>query len=370
MKTWHIWNFPDNIYISLTDEIREEFFNEMFKKVGGKRPYARFLGLNQMAVKSYHRGSTCKNGLKHPQAIPIWVFKKSLSLMNEDLKEKLEDNIVLLKAKNKGIPIINPKLPFKESPAFYRIVAHMIGDGSASGRKVPYYANTCKELREQFKKDLEIFGEMKIYERKPNTTPIVCFPKVITDILSYVLDVKFTYPDRIPKQIFNASKECKVAFLQALFDDEGTISTNLAISMANKNLIEEIKRLTESLGVETNAISIKKYETQKDNFTFSIKRDNLLKFKEKIGFSHPDKIKNLDPAINTKNRKERTRDIGMLYKLVLENLKKRRMATLEIANNLQLTLGHTLKILKNMEEDNKVLRSGFKNKIIWSLAKV
>jgi len=369
MKTWHIFDFPDTIYISLNNNFRKEFFDDIFSELGGIRPSARFFGLSQMTIKQYYREYSYKNKIKHPQAIPISFIKKSLPIINDNLKEKLEQNVYALKAKNRGIPVFNPKLPFIESPAFYRVVAHMIGDGSAPGNKVPYYANTCKELIAQFKKDLEIFGEVKSYEGKL-TVPIISFPKVITDILSYLLDVKFSNPDRIPKQIFNASDECKSSFLQALFDDEGYISTTLAISMANKNLVEEIKGLVESLSLETNLISIKKHEHLRDNFTFAIKSSNFIKFREKIGFSHPNKIKNLNFAINTRNRKQRTRDFDELEKLILKNLSNQSISTLEIANNLQLTLGHTLKILKLMEEQNKIIRSGFKNKIIWDLPKV
>ena len=369
MKSWNIWDFPATVYISLNDNFRKELFDFLFKKLNGIRPAARFFNLNQKTIKQYSRAYSTKNRIKHPQAIPLYFIKKLIGLIDKDMKNKIESNILLVKAKNRGIPVTNLILPFKESPELYRIVAHMIGDGSAPGRKVPYYANTCRELIKRFKKDLEIFGVVKSYEGKL-TVPIISFPKVITDILSYILDVKFSNPDRIPRQIFNASRECKSAFLQALFDDEGTISTNLAISMSNKNLIEEIKRLTESLGVETGTISIKKHENRKDNFTFGIKRDNLLKFKDKIGFSHPDKIKKLDFAINTKNRKERTRDIEVLRKLIVDSLSDKKMATLEIANNLQLTLCHTLKILKLMEEQGKIVKSGFKNKMIWSLPRV
>ena len=267
----------------------------------------------------------------------------------------------------KQTPILNPELSIKESPAFYRIVAHMIGDGSASGNHVPYYANTCKQLREQFKTDLNIFGEVKIYERKPNTTPIVYFPKVITDILSHILKIRFSYPDHIPKQIFNASDECKSAFLRALFDDEGTISTNLAISMSNFNLIKELRILVGSLGIGTNNILIKKNKSYKDNFYLSIKRNYFKEFKEKIGFDHPEKMRNLEFAIVTRNREQRTRNSKQIEKQVIEYLKDNSMKTLDLANKLQFSLNYTLNFLKIMEKERKIKRSGFKNKIIWSL---
>lgn len=367
MKSWGIWDFPNNIYVSIKGNFREEFFNNIFEKIGGKRTYARFLGINQMAVKSYYRGCTYKNGIKHPQAIPIRVLKKSVGLIDTKLKERLEQNILLFKARNRGNLLVNPKLPIMESPALYRIVAHMICDGSAPGNKVPYYSNTCKELKEQFKEDLKIFGELKVYERKLGATPVVYFPKVITDILSHILDIRFTHPDHLPKQLFSSSLECKGAFLRALFDDEGTVSTALGLGMANQNIINEIKNLIESLGVKAGNSYLVKNRNWKDYFTFTIKRNYLEKFKERIGFTHPKKAMNLIFSINTKNRKQRTRDIGEIKRLVISNLNNGAKSTFEIANNLQLTLGHTLIVLKNMEEERKIIRSGFRNRYIWSL---
>lgn len=365
MKTWHIWDFPDTTYIYLKDNFREEFFNKMFKEVGGKRPYARFLGLTQMTVKSYHKGYTYKKRVKHSQSVPLSLFRKSLLLMNKKLKEKLKDNIYFIKAHGKSIPVLNPKLPIKESPAFYRIVAHIIGDGSVPKNHLPYYANTCKELRDQFKEDLKIFGEVDTKEVTPNTTPIIEFPKIITNILSYVLKIKFTYPDKIPRDIFSASKECKGAFLGALFDDEGSASNGIVIRMKDYNLIKEVGKLIEQIGIRINKILITKDE--QSMATLSINSKYIGDFKEKIGFTHPIKLENLEASIDRKKRKQRTRSPEIIEREIIEGLRKRQMRTIKIANNIQLTIGHALKHLKQLENEGKVKRSGFKNRIIWSL---
>ena len=367
MKIWHILDFSDTTYIYLKDNFRGEFFKSTFERVGGKRPYARFLGLGQMTVKHYHKGYFYKNGIKYLQSIPVSLFKKSSSLMDDDLKEKLENNIYLLKAHGKSIPILNPKLPINESPAFYRIVAHMIGDGSAPKNHSPYYANTCKELREQLKEDLEIFGTVKVSETKTTTTPIICFPKVITDVLSHILDIKFTHPDRIPRDIFYSSDDCKSSFLRALFDDEGTISTNLAISMDNLNLVSEIKSLVNNFGIETSRVITKKNRLHRDNFYFSIKSKSFELFRDKIGFSHPKKKNNLDAAINRRYRKQRTRSIESIDGYITDILRKRQMGTIELANKLRFTLSHMLFHLKRLEKRNLVKRHGYKNKIVWFL---
>ena len=367
MKTWHILDFPGTTYVYLQENFREEFFKSIFERVGGKRPYARFLGLGQMTVKHYHKGYFYKNGTKYLQSIPVSLFKKSFGLMDDELREKLENNIHLLKAHGKSIPVLNPKLPINESPAFYRIVAHMIGDGSAPKNHSPYYANTSKELREQFIEDLSIFVQVTVHETKTTTTPIVCFPKVITDVLAHILDIKFTHPDKIPRNIFYSSDDCKSAFLRALFDDEGTISTNLAISMNNFNLVNEIKSLVNNLGIETSKVITKKNRLGRDNFYFSIKSKSFEIFRDKIGFFHPKKKNNLDAAINRKYRKQRTRSVESIDKDIINILRIRQMRTIELANKLQFTLNHMLLHLKRLEKRNWVKRHGYKNKIIWSL---
>ena len=59
MKAWHIWDFPDMVYIYFNDKFREEFFDVLFRKCGGKRPCARFFGVNQQTIKQYYRGYRC-----------------------------------------------------------------------------------------------------------------------------------------------------------------------------------------------------------------------------------------------------------------------------------------------------------------------
>lgn len=370
MKVWHILDFPENVYIYLREGFREEFFSNMFSKCGGKRPYARYIGVSQKTVKGYYEGNTCKNGIKHKQSVPFAVFKKSLALMSESLKDRLEENIVAIKLKNKGLSINNVKLPFKESSAFYRVVAHILCDGSMSDKGGVYYANNRKELRDEFKKDLVTFGDMKIYEIKLQTTPIVYFPKVLGRTLAHLLKIRFTYPDHLPKDIFNASYQCKAAFLRAVFDDEGTISTNLAVGMANRNVVKEIKELLESLDIKTTSISIKKSDKYGDNYQFNVRTKYFSRFNEVIGFASLDKAKKLESAINTRVRSIRTRSKELIEGQIIKILEDKTSGTLEIANGVELTLGYLNRFLKSMELDGKIVRSGFKNNLRWSLPKV
>lgn len=91
VKTWHVWDFPNNLYVLLKEDIHKEFFNQMFKKFGGKRPYAKFLGISQMGMKQYWKKYTKKKGKIYIQYIPLWVIKKSCN--TNELKRKIEINI-------------------------------------------------------------------------------------------------------------------------------------------------------------------------------------------------------------------------------------------------------------------------------------
>jgi len=76
----------------------------MFKEFDGKRPYARFLNINQKTIKQYDMGYTYKSGIKYPQAIPISLLKKSESFIDGELKRKVENNIFLLKGRGEANP--------------------------------------------------------------------------------------------------------------------------------------------------------------------------------------------------------------------------------------------------------------------------
>lgn len=364
MKSWHIWDFPDSVYILLKEDVHKEFFNYVFDYCGGKRPYARFLSTSQMQVKQCFRAYTKKNNKKYVQYIPLSFLKKSYNILSKELTNRIEEGIKYIRVRS-GNPV-QIKLPIIESPKLYRIVAHLLADGFAGKRKVPYYANTCNELREQFKEDLKIFGDLDIYEITQNTISYVFFPKVITNILSHIFDIEFTRPNKLPNLIFNAHNECKKYFLRALFDDEGYISTTLALSMNNKNLVEDIKKLIENLNVWTNKI----YKLlNKEYYTLQIKAKEYSNFKKRIGFSHPEKVKKLEFALKVqeRNKIQRTRPLKKTRNKIINLLKIKPMKTLELSHSLLLTVGGLYYHLNFLEKESKIKKSGYKNKVIWKL---
>jgi len=208
IREFHLWNLPDSAFILLNKEANDEFFKGMYALFGNQLKFAKFLGLSRQGVHKYHKQALKNDGKFYPVYFPLRLLNKCLPLLDKKFMYYLEQNISEIRARV-GLSVYNTKLPIIESEEIYRILAHIIADGSASKGKTPYYANICKELREQFKKDLQIFGEMKIYERKPQAVELVFFPKIVTDVLAYLFDIQFTYPNRIPKLLFSAKEEYK-----------------------------------------------------------------------------------------------------------------------------------------------------------------
>ena len=341
VKKWNLFDFPDNIYILIKKEYKEEFFESMYKKFGSQSNYARFLNINRTCVQGYYYARYWHKGKRCIKYLPLWVIKKSLPFLSKTMKTKIEKNIVSIRGKG-GNRINEPILPLQESPAFYRIIAHLIGDGNDS--HTPYYANTCKHLREQFKKDLQIFGKIEFYETRSTQNPTVfCvnFTKTVTHILKHILDIRFTHPDKLPYSIFTASEECKKALLQAIFDDEGTVSTSLAIGMKEKRLIQEIKRLCKSINIETSKITFSKDDRYMGNYTLSVKSKSILEFLKKIDFSHPEKHKKLKIRIKIveRNKNQRTRPLEWTRNKILKLLKENPMDTMDLCKHLLLTVG-------------------------------
>ncbi len=369
MKEWTIWDFPSNLEIQLKDNIRTEFFTTMYNIFGSQKAFAKFVHKERTAIQGYQYNRGWDLGQKHEKYIPLEILQKSLPLINNTLKQKLEMNITSIRCH--GGKSISPILPIQESPELYRVIAHIIADGNDS--HTPYYANTSKELRESFKNDIQIFGEVICIDSKTNTTPIVSFPKVITRISEKIFDIKFTHPTHLPEHIFDTSDDCKAAFLQALYDDEGTISTRLAINMNNINIIKEIKILLDHFNIQTGKITESRYiskQGEKTMYSISINVESYQRFNKLISFLHPEKIKCLNAAMQTKNRLQRTRPIIQIEKEIIRVLINNSTTTIEIANTIQLTLNGTRFHLLRMQEEGKITRTGYKNKAIWNLTDV
>lgn len=288
---WHIWDFPDNIRIYFTDSFREKLYKKLKDVCKTRIEIARRLETNKETIKNGLSLGKRENRYKiyRESYISIKLLKKILTVFKHELNKKfleeLERNIVSYRAWN-GWIVKNPKLPLIESPEFYNIVFHIIGDGNASKRHPPFYCNKSPELIQEFIKNLQIFGDIETHKIiREDGLIIIKFPKAITDILSHILNINFVRPTKLPKNIFHASLDCKIAAIRAFIDDEGHVSDIFVVVQKSRKLLREFNRLLSNFNIKTGKIKKDKNGVHR----FYIWKESHKKFQKLIGLSHPKK---------------------------------------------------------------------------------
>ena len=98
--------------------------------------------------------------------------------------------------------------------------------------------------------------------------------------------------------IKNSPVTCKTSFLKGVFDAESSIHLNrfvIALSNKNTDLLDFCKELLKEFDIKTGSIC----KSNGDVFEVCIfGRENLQKYKERIGFSHPDRTEKLNRILN------------------------------------------------------------------------
>ena len=193
-----------------------------------------------------------------------------------------------------------------------RCIAKLSGDGNVyvgkkGTRRYARYSNTCETLRTRFKLDIrKIFGNIHLTEGVTNTgTSFVQTNR--TEIVDFFLKYLTSYKSKdifIPIEIKKASNSIKSAYLQALYDDEGSPrlriakklrewKRNISLSSNSIQVIRDAKEMLEQdFGIFCNRI----YENMQfgKNSSFVIEmtgKKNFELFKKHISFEHPKKKK-------------------------------------------------------------------------------
>jgi hypothetical protein len=116
-------------------------------------------------------------------------------------------------------------------------------------------------------------------------------------------------------------------------------------------------------GIKSGNILVHKNESGSNQYCLQVSSRSNEDFLNKIGFTHPKKQFNLVAQVAKRYRKKRTRSIQEIETLILTYLKSvNHSRTMDIANNIQLGLNHTLFHLKRMRKESKVKSSIEENK--------
>jgi len=305
-------DFPDYIFIYLEDNYRKKFLQNACNLAGSQDKLARIIRISTSRFTNWYAGKqkdykTNKVGI---QFIPLRKIKIISNLLVEDNNyafsmENIQRNVAMYRMRA-GNPITNPIFPIKESPEMIRLLFHLLGDGYSGNKKdSANYKNIRQELLDEFKNDLNIFGNVPIYEQQYS----IKFPRVIAEVIENFYDVNtMTFDSRITSNIKRIPKKWLYFGIRAFVDDEGCMTkSSIVLYSANSNLLEGIKQILDYLKIKRGEIRTKLSEKATYGKMFTIEIKDLGLYYKKIGFTHLKKKEKLEFYLKKKKRKRRSR---------------------------------------------------------------
>ncbi len=332
----HLKDFPkDKVVIFLEDKFRKKLIDNAINMFG-REELARSLNIRKLDTITRWKEAKINRGKNWitPQGIPLDKLDILLKLLNVDL-DVVEEHVTSYKSRGKSLQIKNPNLPISESPVLFRVMAHLIGDGSANENNVSYFKNFNKAVYDEFANDLkEVFGGIELSLNKDN----VVFPITVRHILSSFYNINFgTFDSNIPKRLFHLSPKYAGAFIHGFFDDEGNVDTScIRFYSFNKRVLQDIIRLLIMKFPKIASITDLKDRKKKTGieYYFSINSAGLENFHKLIGCTHSSKKEKLKFYIKRKQKGWNHRSKGNTKLMILESLSSTPKTIYELTNEL------------------------------------
>ena len=199
-----------------------------------------------------------------------------------------------------------------------RLVGHVFGDGHIHKRKQYFiYTNSNEKLQKIVCQAIQqLFGQIKFnIGTSISGTPRYQYSNKVGKFLAKKgapVGSKIFQSTDIPEWIRKGSLEAKIAFLSAIFDDEGgfrdspnsrqIVFKSAKIISLRKELekyLLQIIRMLNDLDIKTSNIKSDQIKKRKDgNEIISLRfwitgKENFKKFQEKVPILHPEKNKKL-----------------------------------------------------------------------------
>lgn len=281
-------------------------------------------GICQFYKLSTRRGYQIEATSEHP----LWV-------MNEDGRQSWKAASLIKKgdyvAISRGPALFGNKIDFSDFKpskikAHYREISfpskmtpqlgQFLGLLSANGRLLTerrgihrvVYTQTDSRLIRFYKKCLkELFGITQFIEKKSNSNPknkakgILINSKHLKEFLVYLGMDSYKSPQKeIPRAIREAPKEIVVAYLKALFDNDGYIGKNsIELCISSKKLVSQVQLMLLNFGI-VSSLSLKKVKNYARHkyYRLFIFGEEARKFVQEIGFIRKEKYNKAKGFLN------------------------------------------------------------------------
>jgi len=275
--------------------------------------------------------------IKASPTVIAWIrFNRAIPLSKLLIIKKLsgyswksiEENTIGLKSNLSGREVYIT-FPLKIEREIGSIVGHVLGDGSIDKRyNQVFYSNSNKGLLEKFsyhmkkvfKIEPRIWAQMtsnfegktrwekrlkEINELKKDRNCGLFYPTICGVLLNIIFDnFSIGKNKKITDKIKKTNKNFKMGLIRAFFDDEGTVGEkSIRVFQDRKDILIDIRDFLKEFDISTK--EVKKYvKREKDRYYLDIHRkSNLIKFRDKIGFTSSKKMNKLKEISVIKNYK-------------------------------------------------------------------
>jgi len=330
MKLISLEDLPDNFKVGLENEFQIELFRKAIEKLGKRKPLAKELRCHPNTVSKMK-----KNYL----FIKIFRLKKLAEITQVPLQdiEKKVISIGIFTKKQKGVKF---KLPLESTPELSSLIGHGMGDGWLRDNFEFGFFNNRKELIDEVTKCMQIAFSTTLEptERKYKPGEIIFSSKIgiMLELAGLPKGEKVFKPFDVPKWILHGNKEIKIAFIRALFDDEGWVKVKfirqssstqrmIGINMTksvefineHNNFLENIRTMLLDLGIKSSKIVEMGKSVNGVNLGFIISNlENLKKFLVIIGFTHIAKRNRLVDCL------EKSKKFNQLFPSIIQTFKE------------------------------------------------
>jgi hypothetical protein len=375
MKEIHLRVFPERqVSVKFDDEYAYEFFDTFMKNFDADE-IARQLGFRSGIVMM-------RNYRKNKYFYPLFVVKRIcqvlVTIRPEFGLEEIEKYVIKLKAiGSQGKPICKPKFPFKLNIRTARLIAHTLGDGSICPSGTLKYRNSQKEVIDAFVRDLQTLGKVPYRIGYDSGAYRVYVPKIVKIILDRLglEDETFSY-------VLNFHRRSKIAFVQALFDDEGTVNISglrLAIISTNRCLLEKLCQLLSEFKITSRIKFGHEYIVTTGErrvcWTLDITGyKNFQKFHSLIKLQHPKKRQDMITLLRWYEGKETRPLRGETERKICFTLEEKPRTSCELSKVLNLNICTVRGQIRKLALKSKIfpisrVKKGIQSEIVWSTQK-
>jgi len=270
-----------------------------------------------------------------------------------------------------GVERKNVKIPKITSPELCQIVGYFIGDGNVSKNYITFEDENRDVL--EFYNELikKVFGAHgRIFKDKNENQYVLTVYSKRLSLFFKELGVG-TQEKQIPKLFHKVERKSLAALLRGLFDAEGMVRkrpSEVILTSGHRRILETVRLLLLRFGIVSGIYAMKRTDkissSSKDHsYALIISGEDLLEFKSKIGFSHPEKKKKLEQIDNVGSNRKRLLPKEFFRTRVptaeFSNLRGRRwkMVTQRKAKEILLELKRKGTASKSLFEAEKLINS-------------